>query len=398
MREPGIDYALQERILILTPTGQDGPLASQFLESQDVGTEVMQTMPALLARLDQLAGAIMIAEEAFTSENVLELKDKIAEQEKWSDIPVILLTSQKEFLFRTNQILSFFVDGGNISLLERPFSKTALITAVQVALRARRKQYEVRDLLVDQIKAVRLRDDFLSLASHELKTPLTSIKLHVQLRQHFLKKGDLSVYSPTKVNALINTTASQVDRLTRLIDDMLDVSRIQSGKLTLNQEWCDLGEVVQQVHDALSSQFEAAGIPITINIRAKCEGFWDRFRIEQVITNLFTNALKYGNRKPVTVLVHRVGSNAILSVHDQGLGIAPKDQDRIFQRFERASNDNNISGLGLGLFITRQILELHRGRIWLESELGRGTSFFIELPMKEKTTSISSPDANYAQH
>lgn len=373
--------SLQEVILIVAPIGQDAPLASQFLGRHGIRTEIIADVPALIERLDEPAAGIIIAEEAITRQNSRALKNKLFEQEKWSDLPLLLLTSQKEHLYRAKEILEFFSVGGNISLLERPFRGVAFLSSVQVALRSRRKQYEVRDLLRDQAKAVRIRDEFLSLASHELKTPLTSIKLQVQMRQRSIDRGDESVYSPEKVQAMIAATGKQVDRLTRLVDDMLDVAKIENGKLDLQLDRFDLGDLVQQVFESFQSQFENARVPVTLHREGVCVGAWDRHRLEQVVVNLFTNAIKYGEGKPVEIVTRAADSRAILTVHDHGQGISHADQLRVFQRFERASLDANISGLGLGLYITRQILEMHGGRIWIESVVGKGSSFVVELPM-----------------
>ena len=145
------------------------------------------------------------------------LKAKLAAQPAWSDLPIILLTARRDRQFHTQRILDFFAPGGNIALLERPFRMMTLETAVRVALRARRRQYQVRDLLATQAHALSQRDEFLSVASHELKTPITSIKLQVQIRKRNLKRGDRSVYAPEKVNALLATTENQVERLSRLV-------------------------------------------------------------------------------------------------------------------------------------------------------------------------------------
>ena len=370
----------EETVLILAPFGQDAPLAAEVLGRADVRTEILDSLAELCKRLDAPAAAVVITEEALTLADSGTLKAKLAAQPAWSDLPIILLTARRDRQFHTQQILDFFAPGGNIALLERPFRMMTFETAVRVALRARRRQYQVRDLLAAQAHALSQRDEFLSVASHELKTPITSIKLQVQIRKRNLKRGDRSVYAPEKVNALLATTENQVERLSRLVDDMLDVSRIENGKLSLNPEPVELVELVEDVLDSFAGQFEAAGCEVAFEARDRFEGVWDRYRLEQVVANLFTNAIKYGAGRPVRIRVRANDERAILEVQDRGIGIAPDDQAKVFKRFERARSATNVTGLGLGLYITREIVERHAGSIRVESTLGEGSTFTVELP------------------
>jgi signal transduction histidine kinase len=370
-------------VLILAPLGQDASLAARVLAVEKITTEIVTTVEALCVRLADPVAAVLVAEEAFNAGNFGALRNQLAEQPAWSDLPIILLTSRKERALTTQLIQSFFPTGGNISILERPFRTMTLLTATQVALRSRNRQYQVRDLLKDQLSALRQRDEFLSVASHELKTPITTIKLQIQMRKRFLRRGDESVYAPEKVNALLNTTENQVARLSRLVDDMLDVSRIENGKLSLNLERVELSSLVEGILEGFSAQFEVAGCAVTFEEKGEAYGNWDRYRLEQVIANLFTNAIKYGGGHPVEIRVRAEEGRAILSVRDRGMGIAPENHERVFKRFERINERDRISGLGLGLFITREIVEMHSGRIWIESRVGAGSTFFISLPLEE---------------
>lgn len=234
----------------------------------------------------------------------------------------------------------------------------------------------------DQLKeAVRSRDEFLSIASHELKTPLTSLKLQTQMRGRNLDKGNLNVFTPDRLRKMTDADSKQIDRLSRLIDDMLDISRISTGKLAIQRERFDLCTLAADVLEHYRPQFQATNSPVTLICDAPVVGEWDRFRIEQVITNLFTNAIRYGAGKPVEVSVGSVDFRAVISVKDQGIGVAKEHQSRIFERFERAVSASEISGLGLGLYIARQIVEMHDGTIRVESELGKGATFIVELPL-----------------
>jgi signal transduction histidine kinase len=225
--------------------------------------------------------------------------------------------------------------------------------------------------------ALLARDDFLSLASHELKTPLTSLQLQTQLLRRGLEKGQAP--SPERLDVMYRRTETQIGRLTRLVDDILDVSRIQTGSLRLRLERVDLGALVKEVVDRFDDQLLSRAS--TLEADDGVTGNWDRYRLEQVVTNLLTNALRYGAGKPVRVRVYGDEHTGRLEVADQGIGILPENQEIIFERFERGGiSANEISGMGLGLFITRQIVLAHGGTVHVESQVGRGSTFTVELP------------------
>jgi PAS domain S-box-containing protein len=233
--------------------------------------------------------------------------------------------------------------------------------------------------------AIRGRDEFLSICSHELKTPLTSLKLASQSVQRNLQKGDPQALSPERMLKLISQTETQVNRLARLVDDMLDISRISSGRLSLQVQPFDLCQLLHEVGERTQALFEGAGSSLSVSTCTPliCQG--DAYRIEQVLINLLTNAARYGQDSPVSLSVIKQGNHAQVRVTDQGRGIAPADHQRIFNRYERGVSASEVSGLGLGLFISQQIVEMHQGKIWLESQLGQGASFYVELPLINPT-------------
>jgi signal transduction histidine kinase len=237
----------------------------------------------------------------------------------------------------------------------------------------------------DLRESLEARDDFLSIASHELKTPLTSLKLQSQLLRRQIA-GDSRVPPQDQLEMFCSQTEKQVDRLVRLIDDMLDISRVRTGKLTIRRERLDLSRLVRDVIRRMEPQFTAAKLPFPhVEECTETIGEWDPLRIEQVIMNLLTNAIRYGERKPITVRVQSLTGRARLEVQDEGIGIAPESRELVFQIFKRASPLNAESGLGLGLYLSKQIVVAHGGQIWVESEPKNGSCFIVELPLTDSS-------------
>jgi len=228
--------------------------------------------------------------------------------------------------------------------------------------------------------AIHIRDEFLSIASHELRTPLTPLKLQLQNMSRQVKKGQIKVTDQDQVLKIVDSSDRQVDRLINLIDDLLDVSRISAGKLTLNYERFNFGEMVEEVINHYSAHLKEAQSFLTSDVDKTVVCVADRVRMEQVLINLLTNAMKYAPKKPVRVEFKNINGLASLSVSDQGQGITPENQKRIFDRFERVRDKNNIGGLGLGLYICRQIVEAHNGKIRVSSTPGEGSVFTVEIP------------------
>lgn len=228
-------------------------------------------------------------------------------------------------------------------------------------------------------EAVRARDEFLQIASHELNTPLTPLALQLSNLERLAFREQLRM---DELPALLNAARRQVRRLSELARDLLDVTRLSQGRMQLSPFQMSLAEVAREAVDHFSPQAERDGCPLELVIEQDVVGRWDRGRIEQVFANLLGNALKYGRGKPVRLEVGRSGDRARLAVRDEGVGIEPEALPRIFQKFERAATAHDFGGLGLGLFITRQIVESHGGTIQVHSELGRGATFVVELPLR----------------
>jgi PAS domain S-box-containing protein len=230
--------------------------------------------------------------------------------------------------------------------------------------------------------AVQARDRFLSIASHELRTPLNPLQLHLQLLLREARKGNLEARPATECVRLLETAEQQVKKFARLVNDLLDLSRLAAGGLELHREQVDLAAVVREVVKQLEPQFAAAGCPVRVRAEAPAVGYWDRLRLEQVVSNLLSNAMKYGRGQPVEITVEAGETAARLTVRDEGLGIAPENHERIFGPFERAVSGYEYGGLGMGLYIARQIVEALGGSIGVTSRPGEGAAFLVELPYR----------------
>jgi signal transduction histidine kinase len=227
-------------------------------------------------------------------------------------------------------------------------------------------------------EAIRVRDEFLAIASHELKTPLTALLLLVDGTERAIRKlSNPPALMLTKVAAI----ARQGRRLNRLVSDLLDVARIQSGRLHVSIEQVDLCAVAREVVARHQTEASAASCALEVVTDDPVSGAWDGSRVDQVLSNLLSNAIKYGAGKPVSVVVESDGRTARLSVKDNGIGIAPEDCERIFRRFERAVGADAFTGMGLGLWIVQEIVARLGGSIRVESQLGAGARFTVTLPL-----------------
>jgi len=230
--------------------------------------------------------------------------------------------------------------------------------------------------------AVRLREEFLSIASHELKTPISSLQLQVQSLLSTLARSP-SGPSPERLRRSLETVDRQVRRQTQLVNDLLDVSRISAGRLQLRPEPLELSSLAREVAERFEPELARAGSSLLLQLSSETGGQWDRLRLDQVVTNLLSNAVKYGRGNPIQLVTEVAGPQVRLSVKDGGIGIAEEDLKRLFNRFERAVSERNYGGFGLGLWIARQIIEAMGGRIQVTSQLGVGSIFTLELPRQQ---------------
>jgi hypothetical protein len=243
-------------------------------------------------------------------------------------------------------------------------------------LTERRRHEEERVRFAQAQEAVRLRDEFLSIASHELKTPLTVLQLQLDALTERIRSVDATLAER------IERTTRASDRLTQLVDTLLDVSRIATGKFDLERERMDLAQVAREVVERMGEAARAASSRIDVEGPSELEGTWDKIRVEQVLTNLLGNAIKYAAGTPIKLNVFDDAGTAVIEVRDRGPGLPPEG-NQLFERFERAASMRNYGGLGLGLYLVQQIAEAHGGSVAAMNAPEGGARFLVRLPRKE---------------
>jgi signal transduction histidine kinase len=326
-----------------------------------------------------------------------ELAELMRSTSRTRNIPIV-------FVSAAGRELNYAFKGyetGAVDFLYKPLDPDAVRSKVNVfvtldqqrremqrqmeALEAARREQEVllRELNETQAelqRSLRMRDEFMSLVAHELRTPLNTLFLETQMRSLQLKRGNLPAFNPEQMNNMIKRDERQIKAMIRLIDDMLDVSRMKSGTLSIRPGKVELMALLERVVNDLSLQAAAAGANVVLAPHQPVEGYWDEFRIEQVVVNLLTNAMRYGGGGAVEVSVHDEDGSVRIAVRDHGKGIAPDYIDRIFEPYERGARNGEPKGLGLGLYISRQLAKSHGGELTVESTPGEGATFSLTLP------------------
>jgi signal transduction histidine kinase len=262
-------------------------------------------------------------------------------------------------------------------------------TAFENQVRALEESRKEQECLLQQLQATQaelqhslnMREEFMSLVAHEMRTPLNTLFLEVQVRLSQLAKNNLSIFTPEHLQKMLSRSERQLKSIMRLIEDMLDVSRIKNGKLSIQPQAANLSLLVRQLAEDLTPVAKEAEVEFVLQIDNEVEGHWDGFRIEQIIINLLTNAVRYGKGKPVHVSLVKEGEHAVIKVADQGVGIAEHEQKKIFEAFERSADNEVKAGLGLGLYISRKLAEAHAGEISVVSQKNQGSTFILRLPL-----------------
>lgn len=247
---------------------------------------------------------------------------------------------------------------------------------------------QLHDEHVIALNNIRSRDQFLSIISHELKTPLTIMLLKIHSMKDNMQHVSVAHFSIQELMKVLENSEKQIKWLTVMINDLLDVSLITTGRMHLEREDTDLLSLTKQVKQSFSELIKAGKYKIEIHANHAVVGKWDKSRIEQAITNLVSNAIKYGEGKPISITISKSGGKGKFTIRDQGIGIPQQEQEIIFDLFKRASGAGKYhKGLGVGLFITAQIINMHGGKIKVSSAPARGTTFTVELPLNKKLTS-----------
>ncbi|HEX9940495.1 MAG TPA: ATP-binding protein [Thermoanaerobaculia bacterium] len=367
---------LEERVLVMTPTGRDATLACQLLASMEVPSRACADSAELLREIEAGAGAVILADEALDPEVLAGLLEGLERQPPWSDLPLIVFTRGGE---TSERVLETVAPLGNATILERPVRLTTLLSAVKAALRARRRQYEVRDLLDRQAEADRRKDEFLAMLGHELRNPLSAIRNSLWVLDQAGSKEERAVRQRDVI-------MRQTRHLVRMVDDLLDVSRVTRGKIILKQRQVDLQEVVERCLSELgmAALARSNGLEVEVETRpALVQG--DPVRLEQVLCNLLQNAVKYTPRGGrLRVSVDAEDGQAVLRVRDTGIGLSPEMLQTIFAPFAQveSSRQRSEGGLGLGLPLVKSLAELHGGRVEAASGgPGRGSEFTVRLPL-----------------
>jgi signal transduction histidine kinase/ActR/RegA family two-component response regulator len=385
---PADDEAAREseRVLLLTPHGRDGEVAAKVLTGAGLETVLCSSMEEVCEEIGLGAGAVLIAVEALGRQAMRTLVECLDEQASWSELPLILFAAPQSD--RATPPIDPIDQRAHITILDRPLRTKTLISATRSALRSRRRQYQLRDVMEALENRVQERDKFLAILGHELRNPLGAILLASQMVDDGADGLDLEHV------ALIER---QARHLTHLVDDLLELSRITAGKIVLQRTAVNLGDAVEQSLTTMQESIQNQHHTVTTNLEAVPVDA-DPVRLEQIISNLLSNAVKYtppGGR--IAIAVGRRDNNAELRVTDNGVGIAPERLNSIFGLFTQAENaiGRAQGGMGIGLSLVKNLVELHGGRVHAESGgVGQGSSFIVELPLANQVhrrRSVSQP-------
>ena len=378
-----------QRILVLAPTGEDASLIAEILASRDLEVVVVADAAELAREISAGAGVALIASEALDEpEAATELQAALALQEPWSEMPVILFAGAVE----DSASLSTEMLGtrAQVVLLERPLGIATFLTVTDAALRSRRRQYEVNQLLDALAEsaamvtraheaATRMKDEFLATIGHELRSPMTAIRGWVQL----LKEGSLDAEeAATALSMIDSSTKVQA----RIIEDLMDLSRIMAGKVMIEPARVELNPALEMIVATFRSAAALQQINLSADLSAGPLFAWaDETRLQQIGWNLISNAIKFTPRGgSVHVTLRRDDATAVIHVTDTGEGIAPEVLPYIFERYRQEGNapGKQQKGLGLGLAIVRHLVESHGGTIRAVSEgKGKGSEFVVSLPL-----------------
>ncbi|KEX92282.1 hybrid sensor histidine kinase/response regulator [Pseudomonas putida] len=389
---------IQAKLLIVDDLPENLLALEALIKREDRIVYKALSADEALSLLLQHEFAMAILDVQMPGMNGFELAELMRGTEKTRNIPIVFVSAAGREL---NYAFKGY-ESGAVDFLHKPLDIQAVKSKVNVfvdlyrqskamkqqveALEQSRREQEallmqLRSTQLELEQAVRMRDDFMSIVAHEVRTPLNGLILETQLRKMHLARDNAAAFTLDKMHAMVDRDERQIKSLIRLIEDMLDVSRIRTGKLSIRPTHFDLAALVRGLLHNFAPQIEAAETSVSLDAEQSVMGDWDEFRIEQVISNLLTNALRYGAKSPINMKVYSENGEARVEVRDFGIGISEENQQRIFQQFERVSANHVATGLGLGLFISEQIVAAHGGTITVESRIGEGALFRVCLPL-----------------
>jgi signal transduction histidine kinase/ActR/RegA family two-component response regulator len=373
--EAEVQQRAEERVLVLAPTGRDALLACDLLSQAGLESLACSDESELCRGIEEGAAVAVLAEEALHPWTVHALLGALSRQGPWSDLPLIVFTRGQR---SSESVLEALGPLGNATILERPVRVSTLVSAVKAGMRARHRQYEVRDLLQRQAEADRRKDEFLAMLGHELRNPLAAIRNAIWI----LEEAGSEDFQDVRQREVIER---QTHHLVRMVDDLLDVSRVTLGKIGLHVQTVDLQGVTERCLSELGMRRLAESHELALTVETEptlVQG--DPVRLEQVVCNLLHNAVKYTPRGgAIEVQVTTEEGEAVIRVRDTGLGISEDMLTRIFEPFTQVESSRKRSegGLGLGLPLVRSLVELHGGTVEAHSEgRGMGSEFVVRLP------------------
>jgi signal transduction histidine kinase/ActR/RegA family two-component response regulator len=370
---------LEYRILIHAPVGKDARLIAELFGRAGIACCVCADRAVLLAEMALGAGALLVGDEAITPEFLHAISGFVERQQGWSDLPLLIMTRRGA---ASTELQQRYLALGNVSLVERPAQSVTLVSAARSALRARRRQYAMRE--VDQRK-----DEFLAMLAHELRNPLAPIRAASDLLR-------IPTLDRDKVRQTSEIIARQVNHMTGLIDDLLDLSRVSRGLVTLDRTLVDAGQVVHNAVEQVRPLIDARRHRLALQL--PCEAAFihgDQKRLVQIVANVLNNAAKYTPEGGDIVLAMQADEDKVsYSISDNGIGMAPHMIEHVFDMFAQAerSSDRSQGGLGIGLALVDNLVKLHGGQVAAFSEgIGEGSRFTITLPRVVEPADKAAP-------
>ncbi|MEY4640919.1 MAG: hypothetical protein RLZZ227_913 [Pseudomonadota bacterium] len=391
-------HTLDTRVLVVTPTPKDCALLIGVCARHGIEVEDCTDLGHVCEEMARGAGALLIAEEALTS--IAAFMECLQHQPPWSDLPILVLArpgADSTAVADTTRKL------GNVTILDRPIRVANLISTLQSALRARHRQYQIREYLAEQRKSEeqlrandQRKDEFLAILAHELRNPLAPISNGLQiLNMHY---RDHAETAPVR-----EAMERQLGSMKRLVDDLLEVSRVTRGQMELHIEYAELATIINAAIDLSRPLINASQHHLEVRLPEQAVYLHgDVVRLAQVISNLLNNAAKYTRAGGYILLtVRRSERDVVISITDNGVGIAQDLQPKIFDMFMQVASSRNRAqgGLGIGLTLVKRLVELHGGTIDVFSEgLGKGSCFTVSLPLRDSAEVVHAADVPGAQH